>query len=112
MPASLRELLLVEFSEEQDPPTRPLTDDDVYEVAGLLDTGDLLPLAGAGPARRCKDPAFHPATPAAAARAARNIFDVIREGDMLLHHPYDSFSPASSASSRRPPRIPTCWPSS
>ena len=45
MPASLRELLLMEFSEQQDPPTRPLTDDDLYEVAGLLDTADLLTLA-------------------------------------------------------------------
>ena len=34
MPPSLRELLLMEFSEQQEPPTRPLTDDDLYEIAG------------------------------------------------------------------------------
>ncbi len=89
MPASLRDLLLMEFSEQQDPPTRPLTNDDLYEVAGLMDTGDLLPLAGLDlPALR--DPVFHPMTPARLA-APRNIFDVIREGDILLHHPYESF---------------------
>jgi polyphosphate kinase len=89
MPASLRELLLMEFSEQQDPPTRPLTYDDLYEVAGLMDTADLLPLASLDlPALR--DPVFHPVTPPRLA-AARNIFDVIREGDLLLFHPYDSF---------------------
>ncbi|HUR95551.1 MAG TPA: polyphosphate kinase 1 [Gemmatimonadales bacterium] len=89
MPASLRDLLLMEFSEQQDPPTRPLTTDDVYEVAGLLDTADLATLASLDlPA--LKDPVFHPATPPRLA-SARNIFDVIREGDLLLHHPYDSF---------------------
>ena len=89
MPASLRDLLLMEFSEQQDPPTRPLTTDDLYEVAGLLDTADLLTLASLDlPA--LKDPVFHPVTPPRLA-APRNIFDVIREGDVLLHHPYDSF---------------------
>ena len=89
MPASLRDLLLIEFSEQQDPPTRPLTSDDLYEITGLMDTADLLTLASLDlPA--LKDPSFHPVTPPRLA-AARNIFDVIREGDLLLHHPYDSF---------------------
>ncbi|MBA3498569.1 MAG: polyphosphate kinase 1 [Gemmatimonadales bacterium] len=89
MPASLRDLLLMEFSEQQDPPTRPLTSDDLYEVAGLMDTADLLTVASLDlPAVR--DPLFHPVTPARLA-PTRNIFDVIREGDLLLHHPYDSF---------------------
>jgi polyphosphate kinase len=89
MPASLRDLLLMEFSEQQDPPTRPLTSDDMYELAGLMDTGDLLTLSSLDlPA--LKDPVFHPVTPPRLA-TARNILDVIREGDILLHHPYESF---------------------
>jgi polyphosphate kinase len=90
MPAALRELLLMEFSEQQEPPARPLTADDCYEIAGLMDTADLLTLAGLDvPALR--DPVFHPLT-SARLSASRNIFDVIREGDLLLHHPYDSFA--------------------
>ena len=89
MPASLRELLLMEFSEQQEPPARPLGAEDLYEIAGLMDTADLLTLAGLDlPALR--DPPFHPVTPARLA-SGRNIFDVIREGDLLLHHPYESF---------------------
>ena len=92
MPASLRDLLLMEFSDQQDPPTRPLTNDDLYEVAGLMDTGDLLTLTTLDlPA--LKDPVFHPVTPPRLA-TLRNIFDVIREGDILLHHPYESFQTA------------------
>ena len=90
MPASLRELLLAEFSEQQEPPALPLTADDLYEVQGLMDTADLLSLSTLEvPALR--DPVFHPGTQPRLA-AARNIFDVIREGDLLLHHPYDSFA--------------------
>src|SRR5438093_2102689 len=90
MPASLRELLLMEFSEQQEPPARPLTPEDLYEVRGLIDTADLLSLSALD-FPTLKDPIFHPATPPRLA-SPRNIFDVIREGDILLHHPYDSFA--------------------
>ncbi len=92
MPVSLRELLLMEFSEQQDAPAMPLTASDMYEVAGLMDTADLLTLASLDlPA--LKDQMFHPATPPRLL-SPRNIFDVIREGDILLHHPYDGFAPS------------------
>jgi polyphosphate kinase len=90
MPASLRQLLLMEFTEQQEPPALPLTADDLYEVHGLMDTADLIALSGLDvPALH--DPVFHPGTQPRLA-ALRNIFDVIREGDLLLHHPYDSFA--------------------
>ncbi len=90
MPASLRQLLLAEFTEEQEQPAQPLATDDVYEMAGLLDTADLLSLAALDvPA--LKDPPFHPGTQARLA-GTRSIFDVVKEGDVLLHHPYDSFA--------------------
>jgi polyphosphate kinase len=89
MPASLRELLLMEFSEQQEPPALALTAGDLYEIAGVMDTADLLTLAALDlPALR--DPVFHPLTPARLT-SGRNIFDVLREGDLLLHHPYESF---------------------
>ncbi|HEY6948838.1 MAG TPA: polyphosphate kinase 1, partial [Gemmatimonadales bacterium] len=90
MPPSLRQLLLAEFTEEQEQPAQPLTADDIYEVNGLLDTADLLSLSSLElPALR--DPPFHPGTQARLA-GTRSTFDVIREGDILLHHPYDSFA--------------------
>ena len=80
----------MEFTEQQDPPARPLSSDDLYEIAGLMDTADLLTLTTLDlPA--LKDPPFMPVTQPRLA-ASRNIFDVIREGDLLLHHPYDSFA--------------------
>ncbi len=89
MPASLRQLLLEEFNAEQEQPARPLTEDDIYEIAGMLDTADLLMLAGLE-LPELHDPPFHPMTQPRLA-TSRNLFEVIREGDILLHHPYDSF---------------------
>src|ERR1700733_5143791 len=66
---------------------------DVIEVPGLLDLSSLWQIYGIDrPA--LKDPTFVPATsPAFADRESpRSIFATLREGDVLLHHPYDSFS--------------------
>ena len=90
MPTSLRQLLLAEFNEEQQDVGPPLTSNDVYEVFGLLDTADFLSL-GSVDLPALKDPPFHPVVPARLTQG-RNMFEVIREGDVLLHHPYDSFA--------------------
>lgn len=88
MPTSLRQLLLEEFSAEQELPAAPLTHADVYETAGLLDTADLMQIAALDiPALR--DAPFTAVTPLRLQQ--RNIFEVLREGDLFLHHPYDSF---------------------
>ncbi|HEU5168962.1 MAG TPA: polyphosphate kinase 1 [Gemmatimonadales bacterium] len=90
MPESLRQLLLAEFNAEQEQGSAPLTRDDLYEVMGLLDTADLLSL-GAVDIPELRDPPFHPGTQPRL-QGTRSIFDVVKEGDVFLHHPYDSFA--------------------
>ena len=66
---------------------------DVIEVPGLLDLSSLWQIYGVDrPA--LKDRTFVPAThPAFADRETpKSIFATLREGDVLVHHPYDSFS--------------------
>jgi polyphosphate kinase len=90
LPQSIREVLVAEFNAAQTEDSAPLGPDDVYEVPGLLDTADLLSLTSIDlPA--VKDPPHHPVTPTRLA-AGRNMFEVIREGDLLVHHPYESFT--------------------
>jgi polyphosphate kinase len=90
MPESLRQLLLAEFNEEEDQGGAPLTRDDLYEVMGLLDTADLLSLSNLD-IPELRDPPFHPGTQPRLL-GTRSMFEVIREGDVFLHHPYDSFA--------------------
>ncbi len=89
MPRPMRQLLIGEFAEEQESDLAWLTDDDVYEVAGPLDAADLMSLATLD-VPELRDPPLHAVTPPRLA-GGRNPFEVIREGDILLHHPYDSF---------------------
>jgi len=66
---------------------------DVIQVPGLLDLSSLWQIYDVDrPA--LKDPAFVPATnPAFTDRETpKSIFATLREGDVLVHHPYDSFS--------------------
>ncbi|MDH4131065.1 MAG: polyphosphate kinase 1 [Gemmatimonadota bacterium] len=91
LPQSIREVLISEFNAAQLSFATPLGPDDIYEVPGLLDTADLLSLASTADLPAHRDPPHHPVTPAALG-GGRSMFDLIREGDILLHHPYESFS--------------------
>jgi len=83
MSAKVRDVLVSELE---------LTPDDVYVVEGPLGLGSLWALHSlARP--DLKDEAWQPQTPPrlAVEDGAREIFRVISEGDVLVHHPYDSF---------------------
>ncbi len=82
MPARIKEILLENL--EADPT-------DVYEVAKPLGLSHLMQLLKIG-RPDLKDIPFHPAL-LVADEEAEDMFSVIRRGDVLLHHPYDSFAP-------------------
>ncbi len=66
---------------------------DVIEVPGLLDLSSLWQIYGVD-RPDLKDPPFVPATPPAFGEreTPKSIFATLRDGDVLVHHPYDSFS--------------------
>jgi polyphosphate kinase len=66
---------------------------DVIEVPGLLDLSSLWQIYGVD-RPELKDPPFVPATPPAFGEreTPKSIFSTLRDGDVLVHHPYDSFS--------------------
>ena len=91
MPPHLRTLLLEELRSEDVTQSTILTERDVFDAGKLLGLGDLMALASLDcPA--LKDLPFAPNIPLELRDARRSIFDVIRERDLLVHHPYDSFS--------------------
>jgi polyphosphate kinase len=90
MPPALRVLLLGELGESGGSDVPPLTERDVSEAGPLLELGDLMAIAGLDmPALR--DAPFSPNVPEEVCDAGRSIFDVVRERDVLVHHPFDSF---------------------
>ncbi len=72
-----------------------LESDDVYEHAGPLEYGDLAAIADLDLAD-LKDPRWPPIIPARLAPEAietdADVFAAIRQRDILLHHPYESFN--------------------
>jgi len=92
-PPELRDLLLGELLEDQPPEMPALTEADLVETGPLLDLGDLMWLATME-IPELRDPPFVPAAPPELKDTSRSIFDAIRDRDILLHHPFDSF-PAS-----------------
>ena len=91
MPEHLRRLLLEELREEDRGERTPLTDPAVVETGDLLDLGDLMQLAGRD-IPELRDAPLVPIVPAPLRDRTRSIFEVIREGDLLVHHPFDSFT--------------------
>jgi len=66
-----------------------LRDSDVYELPGMLDYSGLFALASL-PVPELRDPPWTPLAPAALGADA-DLFAAIRAGDVLVHHPYESF---------------------
>jgi polyphosphate kinase len=91
MPDALRDLLLTELRESEDPEFEPLTPGEVHEPGVILDLGDLMSLATLD-MPELRDPPFSPTVPPELRDSERSIFDVIRERDLLVHHPFDSFT--------------------
>ncbi|WP_272458456.1 polyphosphate kinase 1 [Polyangium jinanense] len=72
---------------------------DVYRISGPLSIADLVSVVGEEDRRDLRDEVFTPQVPVAL-RDVEDPFAVIRERDVLLHHPYDSFEPVVEFISR------------
>jgi polyphosphate kinase len=77
----VRELLMSRFE---------LGERDVYELDGDLDYTGLFPIA-ALPRPELSDPPWTPVEPLALPDPEADLFAAIRAGDILVHHPYESF---------------------
>ena len=69
--------------------TLQLYPEDVYEVPNHLNVVDFMELAQL-PIPELRDPPFYPRLPRELRRHA-TVFDAVREGDILLHHPFHAF---------------------
>jgi polyphosphate kinase len=65
---------------------------DCYEIDGLMALSDLWQIVNLPGYENLRDQPFMPAIPKRLIGVS-DIFAQIREGDILLHHPYDSFDP-------------------
>jgi polyphosphate kinase len=83
MPEYMRDFLLKSLS---------LDAEDCYEVDGLMALGDLYQLIDLPGYDQLRYAPFTPSIPPRL-RGVTDMFSLIREGDVLLHHPYESFDP-------------------
>lgn len=67
-----------------------LEDDDVYAVDGPLNFGDLMPVVGSEDRKDLRDEPFTPQV-VPPFRDAEDLFALVAERDVLLHHPYESY---------------------
>ncbi len=84
MSAPIRQLLERELD---------VSETEVVELMGPIDLGGLWAVYGLD-RPRLKDPPWNPITPGADRQLddSGELFGLIREGDLLVHHPYDSFA--------------------
>ncbi|RPI12707.1 MAG: polyphosphate kinase 1 [Lysobacterales bacterium] len=86
----------LEFGESPRPEIRDglmdrfeLRDSDVFELTGMLDYTGLFGIASL-PIPELRDPPWSPMVPIGLEEEA-DLFAMIRAGDVLVHHPYESF---------------------
>jgi len=91
MPPHIRQLLLDELREAAEPDVLPLAENDVHEAGPLMELSDLMSLATLE-VPELRDVPYAPLVPPELRDAERSIFDVIRERDVLVHHPFESFA--------------------
>jgi polyphosphate kinase len=89
-PPQIRALLVQELRDDEDVVGGLLSERDVQSAGQLLDHGDLAALASLD-LPDVKYAPFNPVTPPELRDLTRPIFDVVRERDILVHHPFDSF---------------------
>ena len=87
MPAEIRDFLVRQLE---------LDDDDLYEVSGLLEMSGFWRIAAEGPWQHRYEP-WEPMIPPRLIREGEtedrpDIFTVIRAADVMVHHPYESFT--------------------
>jgi polyphosphate kinase len=83
-PLHLTEFLLSQFGLE------PM---ELFRVNGPVNLSRLMGVIDAIDRPELKFPPFRPGLPKALEKPASTIFDAIRKNDILLHHPYQSFTP-------------------
>ncbi|MEX0730029.1 MAG: polyphosphate kinase 1 [Aquisalimonadaceae bacterium] len=82
-PAHMAKYLLDEFE---------LSEDDLYQVDGPVNLNRLMAVADSVDRPDLVFPGFTPGVPAEIARNP-DIFTLLRQGPLLLHHPFQSFAP-------------------
>ena len=70
-----------------------LDDEDIYVIDGPIDLTFLMKLYGIDGCDHLKEHSYNTPQPVPAFEGESNSFAVIRRGDVIMHHPYESFSP-------------------
>ncbi|MBA3579079.1 MAG: polyphosphate kinase 1 [Gemmatimonadaceae bacterium] len=92
-PPALRALLREELAEQQDLDSENalLHEEDLVETGPLLELGDLMAIAMLD-VPELRDPPYTAVIPPELRDPTRSVFAAIRERDILVHHPFDSFT--------------------
>lgn len=68
-------------------------EEDIYQIDGPLDLTFLMKMYGISGFEHLKEKGYAGPQPVPALPADCDIFEQIRKGDVLLHHPYETFTP-------------------